>query len=92
MSSSMDLRRSPNPGAFTAAIFKSTTQFVDNQRCERFAFDVFGDDEKRLARLDNGFEHRQHRLKAGQLFLVEQDERVFQLSEHFVGIGDEVRR
>src|ERR1700689_1335988 len=37
-----------------------------DQRRQRLALDVFGDDEQRAARLHHGLEHRQHRLQAGQ--------------------------
>jgi hypothetical protein len=58
----MALRRSPNPGAFTARDLQSAAQLVDDERRERLAFDVFGDDQQRLAGLDHGLEERQQRL------------------------------
>src|SRR6185503_12900592 len=67
MSSSMALRRSPKPGAFTAA------PLVDDERRQCLAFDVFGDDDQRLAALHDCFQHRQHRLQARELLLVQQD-------------------
>ena len=51
MSSSMALRRSPKPGALTAHDLERAAELVDDERREGFAFDVFGDDEHRLARL-----------------------------------------
>ena len=50
MSSSMALRRSPKPGAFTAAHVQRAAQLVDHQGRQRLALDVLGDDEQRLAR------------------------------------------
>src|SRR6185503_311848 len=51
---------------------EATAQAVDDQRGEGLAFDVFGDDQKRTAGLHHGFQHRQHRLQAGELLLVQQ--------------------
>src|SRR6185312_8573354 len=67
-------------------------QTVDHQRRQRLALDVLGDDQKRTAGLHHGFEHRQHRLQAGELLLVQQHVDVFQLGGHLFGVGDEVGR
>ena len=71
---------------------EAAAQLVDHERRERFAFDVLGNDQQRLARLHHRFEHRQHRLQAGELLLVEQDVGVLKLGDHLLGIGDEVGR
>ncbi len=42
---------------------EATAQLVDNERCEGFAFDVFSDDEERLACLNDSFENREHGLQ-----------------------------
>ena len=76
------MRRSPKPA----------TQLVDDQRRQRFAFDVFGDDQQRTRGLHDGFEDRQHRLQVRELLLVQQDVGIFEIGDHLVGIGDEVRR
>src|SRR5712672_134571 len=55
MSSSIALRRSPNPGALTA----TAAQLVDDQGGQRLAFDVFGDDQQWIRRLGNRFEQGQ---------------------------------
>ena len=39
-------------------------QLVDQKRCKRLALDVLGNDQQRLAGLDDGFKHRQYRLQA----------------------------
>ena len=39
---------------------QAAAQLVDDERGQRLAFDVLGDDEQRLARLHDGFEQRQH--------------------------------
>jgi len=44
MSSSMALRRSPNPGAFTAEVLRIPRRLFTHQRRERLALDFFGDD------------------------------------------------
>ena len=49
MSSSIALRRSPKPGALTAAAVQRAAQLVDDQRRQRLALDVLGDDQQRLA-------------------------------------------
>ena len=86
------MRRSPKPGAFDGGNFKTTAQLVDDERRQSLAFDVLGDDEQRLARLHDGFKNRQHRLQAGELLLVNEDVRAFQLDDHLLGVGDEVGR
>ena len=78
MSSSMALRRSPKPGAFTAQHVERAAELVDDQRGEGFAFDVFGDDQQRLAGVDDGFEHGHEVLDARDLLLVDEDVGVFE--------------
>jgi hypothetical protein len=51
-----------------------------------------GDDDKRFARLHDRLEHRQHRLKAGELLLVQQHVCVFEFGDHLLCIGDEIGR
>jgi hypothetical protein len=67
-------------------------QLVDHQRGQGLALDVLGDDQQRPARLNHGFEQRQHGLQVGELLLVQQDERLLELADHLVGVGDEVGR
>ena len=71
---------------------EAAAQLVDDERGERLALDVLGDDQQRLAGLHHGFEQRQHRLQAGELLLVQQDVGVLQLGDHLLGVGDEVGR
>jgi hypothetical protein len=52
---------------------QAATQLVDDEGGERFAFDVFRDDEEGLRGLDDGLEDRQHRLERGELLLVQED-------------------
>ena len=69
---------------------QATAQLVDHQGGQRFAFNVFGNDQQRAARLHHGFQHRQHRLQAGQLLFVDQDVGVVEFHLHLFGIGDEI--
>ena len=70
---------------------QATAQLVDHEGGQRFAFDVFRDDQQRTAGLHDGFQDREHRLQGGQLLLEQQDVGLFQLGLHLVRIGDEVR-
>ena len=60
---------------------EAAAQLVDDERRQRLAFDLFGDDQQRLAGLHHGFEQRQHRLQAGELLLVDQDVGVLELRQ-----------
>ena len=71
---------------------EAAAQLVDDERGERLALDVLGDDEQRLAGLHDRFEDRQHRLQVGELLLVEEDVGILELGDHLLGVGDEVGR
>ena len=71
---------------------EAAAQLVDDQRRQRLALDLLRDDQQRLARLHHRLEHRQQRLQAGELLLVDQDVGLLQLGDHLVGVGDEVGR
>jgi len=71
---------------------EAAAQFVDDERCERLALDVLGDDDKRLRGLDYRFEQRQELLQARQLLFVDQDVGVIHLNAHLVSVGDEIGR
>jgi hypothetical protein len=62
MSCSIALRRSPKPGALTAARVERAAELVDDERGERLALDVLGDDQERLAGLRDLLERRQQVL------------------------------
>ena len=53
---------------------------VDHQRGQRLAFDFLGHDQQRLAGLGDAFQHRQQVAHVGDLLVVQQDVRVFQLA------------
>ena len=67
-------------------------QLVDDERRERFAFDVFRDDQKRTAHAGDLLEHRQQILHRADLLLVDQDDGILEHHFHALGIGDEVGR
>ena len=79
MSLSISLRRSPKPGALTAATLSSAAQLVDDQRGQRLAVDVLGDDEQRAALARDLLEQRQEVVQARDLLLADEDERVVEL-------------
>ena len=49
-------------GRLDRSDLEAAAQLVDDQRRQRFAFDVLGNDEQRLARSHHRLEQRQHRL------------------------------
>ena len=67
-------------------------QLVDDERRQRFALDVLGDDEQRLAEARHLLEHREQVLHRADLLLVDQDDRILEHDFHALGIGHEVRR
>src|ERR1017187_5290936 len=71
---------------------EAATQAVDDEGGEGFAFDVFRDDNQRLAGLHHGFEQRQQLVEVGELLLVDQDVGVVEFDAHLVGVGAEVGR
>ena len=71
MSPSMALRRSPKPGALTAQTFEHAAELVDDQDRQRFALDVLGDDQQRLAGLGDLLQQRQQVADVGELLLVD---------------------
>jgi hypothetical protein len=92
MSSSMALRRSPKPGALTATGLEDATDVVDHQGGQRFAIDVFGDDQQRTAGLGDLLEYGQQVTDIGDLLVVQQDEGIVQNGDLLVRIVDEVGR
>ena len=66
---------------------------VHDERRERFAFDVFGDDQQRTAGLRDAFEQRQHLADVRDLLVVQQDVRASRArTVWFCLVVDEVRR
>src|SRR4051794_6357701 len=71
---------------------QTTAETVHDKRGQGLAFDVFGDDDQRLAGLHHGFQQRKQFVQVGELLLVDQDVGVVELDAHLVGVGDEVGR
>src|SRR4030095_3208720 len=71
---------------------EAAAQLVDDERRQRFAFDVLGNDQQRATALAHCLENRQHRLEVRQLLLVDQDVGVGEFDRHLFRIGDEVGR
>src|SRR5690606_4886783 len=69
-----------------------TAHVVDYQSSQRFAFNVFSNDQQRTARLGDSFQHRQHFADVGDLLVDQQQQRAVQLGNHGVRLVDEVRR
>ena len=86
------LRRSPKNGALTAATLtvlriEFTTSVESASR-----LDVLGDDQQRLARLDDLLQQREEVLDRADLVAVQQDLGVLEHRFHGVVVGDEVGR
>src|SRR5256885_1814618 len=71
---------------------QAAAETVDHKGGQRLAFNVFGDDDQRLAGLHHGFEQRKQLVQRGELLLVDQDVGVVHFNAHLVGVGDEVGR
>src|SRR5690606_37083673 len=67
-------------------------QLVDHQRREGFAFDVFGDDQQRLAALHDFLQDRHEVLDVGDLLFVDQHVSVLEDDFHRLRISHEVGR
>ncbi len=67
-------------------------KLVDHERRERFAFDVFGDDEQRLLHLNDFFEQRQDVGDCRDLAFGDEDERIVENGFHPLRVRDHVRR
>src|ERR1019366_562719 len=68
------------------------TKLVDDERRERLALDVLGDDEQRLLAARDRLEHGEEILHVGDLLLADEDVRVLEHDLHALGVRDEVRR
>src|SRR4029079_16389037 len=65
---------------------------VDDERGQRLALDVFGDDHQRTTALHDLLEHRQHVADRRDLRRDEQQVRVVERRLHALHVGGEVRR
>ena len=67
-------------------------QLVHDERRQRLALHVLGDDQQRLAALCDTLEHRQQILQARDLLFVDENVRILEHDFHPLWIGHEVRR
>ena len=65
-------------GGLDGADVQHAAQLVDDQGRQRFALDVLGDDQQRLAGLGDLLQQRQHVADVGELLLVDEDQRVLE--------------
>ena len=77
---------------FDRANLQRAAQFVHDERRERFAFDVFSNDQQRPAGFRDFLEHREHVLQARDFLLVNEDVGVFENGFHRLRVGHEIRR
>ena len=62
------------------------------KRRQGFAFDVFGDDQQRLAGVGDFFQHRDEVADVGDFLFVDEHVAVVELAGHALRIGHEVGR
>ena len=79
-------------GGLDGGALQRAAELVDDQGRERFAFDVFGDDQEGLAHLGDLLEQRKQVLHRADFLFVDQDADVFEHALHALRIGDEVGR
>src|SRR5437667_3358930 len=79
-------------GGLDGADVDCAAQFVYDQRCEGFAFDIFSDDQQWLAGLGYFFEDGEQLFDAADLLLVIEDVSIFELGFHRLRLGHEVGR
>src|SRR3954467_5224199 len=70
---------------------EGAAELVDHQGRERLALDVLGDDQQRLARLDDLLEDRQHVAHRADLLVGDEDVGILENGLHAVLVGDHVR-
>src|SRR5438309_9228753 len=71
---------------------EGAAQLVDDDRRERLALDVLGDDQERTTRLDHLLEDRQQVLDRTDLLVRDEDVRLVEHRFHPLRVGDHVRR
>ena len=77
-------------GRLHGAGVQGSAQLVHYEGGQRLTFHFLGDDQQRLAGARNLLEQRQQVLHVGDLFLVDQDVRLFQNHFHPLRVGHEV--
>src|SRR6267143_979579 len=71
---------------------EAAAQTVDDEGGESFAFDVFRNDDQRLAALHHGFQQRKQFIQLRKLLFVDQDVGIFHFNAHLIRVGDKVGR
>src|SRR5882762_2490466 len=71
---------------------QGAAELVDHQGGQRFTFDVFRDDEQRLAGLGNLLKQREKVLHGADFLFVNEDAHVFQNAFHPLRVSNEVGR
>ena len=92
MSSSMALRRSPKPGALTAATFRPPRSLLTTSVASASPSTSSETMSSGLPVCTTASSSGSSGLQAGQLLLVDEDIGVLELNRHLLGIGDEVGR
>src|SRR3984957_6890993 len=85
ISCSIALRRSPKPGAFTAATFRPPRRRLTTSVAK-------ASPSTSSATMTSGLPERKQFVQVGELLLVDQDVGVIEFDAHLVGVGDEVGR
>ena len=92
ISSSIALRRSPKPGALTAATFNPPRSLLTTSVASASPSTSSATTSSGRVRLRHRLQQRQQSLQSGELLLVDQDVGLLQLDVHLLGVGDEIRR
>ena len=92
MSSSMALRRSPKPGAFTAATLRPPRSLLTTSVASASPSTSSAMMSSGLPDCTTASSTGSSCLQAGQLLLVQEHVSVLELGQHLLGIGDEVGR
>ncbi len=79
-------------GSLDGRDVQRAAQLVDDEGRERFAVDVFGDDDEGLGGAGDLLEQGKQVLHRGDLLLVDEDVGVLESGFHALGVGDEVGR
>ena len=72
--------------SFDCNSFEGAAQFIDNQSCQSFTFNIFGNNKQFTAALDNFFQYRHNILNHSDFAVCDKYERVIENSFHFIRI------
>jgi len=77
--------------SFDSHNLQDTTNGVDHQSCQGFAFNFFSNDQQRTACFCNGFQCRQQVTNVADFLVEQQHEGVVEQSSLLLGVVDEIR-